>query len=173
MRQSDYDGRRDELPTLMHGQAHNFVQRILLLAVLFGAELIALSVCLDDDSLVRPTVLIGMMHDRGAWAVRCLVAFAVIFITFVYLRNKDVLGQMTGQAVQSPMKWGLLVAHCLALATFVALSSLLYKAVSSLVSVRAFSNCSCRISFFPVVPLGSVTETRQSFRCSLPSIGSR
>jgi exosortase E/protease (VPEID-CTERM system) len=114
----------------MHGQAHNFAPRILLLALLFGSELIALSVWLDGDSLVRRTVLIGMMQDWGSWALRCLVAFAVIFVTFVYLRDKNLLGRMTGQVVQSPMKWGLLIAHCLALAIFVALSSLLYKPVS-------------------------------------------
>jgi exosortase E/protease (VPEID-CTERM system) len=66
------------------------------------------------------------MHDWGAWVLRCVVGFAVIFVTFAYLRDKSAFGRMASQLVQSPIKWGLLVAHCFALAFFVELSSLLY-----------------------------------------------
>ena len=132
IRQSEYARNHDKpsLP-LIHGQAFDFVRRILLLALIFTSELIALSIWLDGDSLVPSTVLIGIMHDWGAWVLRCVVGFAAIFVTLVYFRNKSALGRMAGQAVQSRIKWSLLLAHCFAMAIFVGLSSLLYTPVAT------------------------------------------
>jgi exosortase E/protease (VPEID-CTERM system) len=111
--------------------SRSLVQRILLLTLLFASELITLSVWLDSDSLAHRAGLIGIMHDWGAWILRCIIGFAAIFITFAYLKNKTALDRISGQIASSPIRWSLLLAHCSAMGMFVGLSFLLYEGSES------------------------------------------
>jgi exosortase E/protease (VPEID-CTERM system) len=104
----------------------SFAKRILLLALLFAAELIVISIWLDGASLVQRAGLIGIMSGYGAWILRGVVGFAAIFVTFAYLKNKAELERISSQSAHKPIEWGLLAAHFCALVVFVGLSSLLY-----------------------------------------------
>jgi exosortase E/protease (VPEID-CTERM system) len=106
--------------------SRNFVQRILLLALLFASELIIISVWFDGASLVKRDGLIGIMHDWGSWILRFIIGFATIFVTFAYLRNKTALERIYSQIEQTPIRWGLFAAHCCSMGIFVGLSFLLY-----------------------------------------------
>ena len=90
------------------------------------SELIALSVWLDGDSLAQRAGLIGIMHDWGAWTLRCIVGFAATFVTFAYLKNKTALDRISSQIEQTPIRWSLFAAHCSAMGIFVVLSFLLF-----------------------------------------------
>ena len=101
-------------------------QRILVLAVLFAGELIILSIWLDGDALVQRAALIGIMHDWGAWILRCIIGFAAIFVTFAYFKSKTALDAISAQLAQTPVRWSFLLLHCFAMGLFVGLSFLLY-----------------------------------------------
>jgi exosortase E/protease (VPEID-CTERM system) len=102
------------------------LQRILVLAALFTAELLLLSVWLDNGALAEKGGVTGLVGQWGAWAVRGIVGFAAIFVTFAYLRNKAALAGISRQAEQEPVSLGLLTAHLLAMAAFAKLSWALY-----------------------------------------------
>ena len=112
---------------LVRLSSSNFVRRMLLLALLFVSEVIILSIWLDGASLVQRAGLIGIMHDWGAWILRCVVGFPVIFLTFAYLRNKSALESISDQIEQAPIRWSLFAAHCSAMGIFVGLSFVLYR----------------------------------------------
>jgi exosortase E/protease (VPEID-CTERM system) len=104
----------------------SFLQRVLLLALLFIAELTVLSLWLDTASLSQSTGLLGIVGDWGAWVLRFVLGFAAIFGTFAWLKHKAAIERISSKVEQTPIRWGLLAAHCLALAAFVGLSSLVF-----------------------------------------------
>ena len=125
--QSEWDSRGDSVPfPRTRLSPRSLVQRILLLTLLFASELIILSVWLDGDSLVQRTGLIGILHDWGAWILRCVIGFAAIFVTFAYLKNKTALDGISDWVAQIPIRWSLIAAHCSAIGIFAGLSFLLY-----------------------------------------------
>jgi exosortase E/protease (VPEID-CTERM system) len=93
-------------------------QRILLLALLFGAEYIIRNVWLD-----RYHPLAGLMH----WICRWIVGFAAIFLTFAYLNNKKAFERISAQVEQIPISWSLFAAHCFAMGIFLGLPFLAYE----------------------------------------------
>ena len=109
----------------------NLLQRVLLLALLFVAELTVLSLWLDGGSLSQRTGLIGIVRDWGAWILRSILGFAAIFLTFAWLKNKTAIERISSHVEQTPIRWGLLAVHCIAMTTFVELSSLIYVASRS------------------------------------------
>ena len=117
---------RPILLPLVRSSLRNLVQRILLLALLFTSELVALSVWLDSASLLQRHGLIGIIGTWGAWILRFIVGFSTIFLTFAYLGNKAALEKLSGQMEQTPVRWWLFAAHFCAMGVFVFLSSLLY-----------------------------------------------
>ena len=106
--------------------SNGFVPRILILALLFAAELIVISVFLDTASLARGAGLTGIVGDWGSWVLRGTVGFAAIFVTFAYLKSKAALGLTSVQTPQAPIAWGLLTAHGFAIVIFGGLSSRLF-----------------------------------------------
>jgi exosortase E/protease (VPEID-CTERM system) len=102
--------------------SRNFVQRILLLALLLTSEFTVLSVW-----LFHSTQLIGTKHDWAAFILRSIVSFAAIFVPCGYLKNKASLEGIYRQIEQTPIRWGLFAAHCSAMIVAVKLSSLLYS----------------------------------------------
>jgi len=111
--------------------SRGLIPRILLLTLLFVAELVMITVWLDDASLVQRAGLIGIMHDWGAWILRCIVGFAVIFLTFAYLKNKAALQAVSAQIERIPFGWSFFAAHGAAMSLFVALSFLVYEGSAS------------------------------------------
>src|SRR5215468_4050162 len=102
------------------------VGRILLLAAIFVLELTLVSIWLDTDSLVQRAQLIQMIHDWGAWCVRCIVGFAAIFATFAYLNYRSELTKTSDQISQSAFRWKLFAAHLCAMGIFTVLSFVLF-----------------------------------------------
>ena len=104
----------------------SFFQRVLLLVLLFVAELTVLSLWLDTASLSQSTGFLGVVGDWGAWVLRSILGFVAIFGTFAWLKHKAAIERISSQVEQTPIRWGLLVAHCLVMAAFVGLSSFIF-----------------------------------------------
>src|ERR1700691_1844182 len=102
------------------------LQRLLVLATLFAAEVLLFSIWLDNASLISRGGMMGFVGHWGAWTVRGIVGFAVIFVTFASLKNGPALAEISRQAEPSPLSRGFLAAHLLAMAAFAALSWALY-----------------------------------------------
>ncbi len=112
--------------SLVRSPSYRCVQRILLLALLFLVELSLLTVWLDGDSLTHRAGLVSIIHDWGAWILRGIVGFPVIFLTFAYLKNKATFESISRQISQTPIRWGLLAVHFLTMGIFLGLSFLIY-----------------------------------------------
>jgi exosortase E/protease (VPEID-CTERM system) len=100
--------------------------RLLALTFLFAAELLLLSIWLDNSALVAQGGIIGLVGQGGAWAVRGVVGFGAILVTFAYLTKRTALAEISLRVEQAPIGRGLLVSHLLAMAAFSALSWALY-----------------------------------------------
>jgi exosortase E/protease (VPEID-CTERM system) len=96
------------------------------LALLFTSELLIISNWLDGASLIQGPRLVGFMHDWGAWILRGFVGFGAIFATFAYLKNRSALPEISMRIEQTPFRWSLFAAHCVAMSMFGILSFLLY-----------------------------------------------
>ena len=117
---------------LSHG-----LRRIASLALLFAAELIAISVWLDTASLTRTNGLTGLVGDWGPPLLRSIVAVATVFLTFAYLQSKSALQEIFAQLAQFPIAWGFLAGHFLTMGVFGGLSSVLFG--SKIVGLKADS----------------------------------
>ncbi len=120
-------------PVLLHGRVRlsrnprlGILPRLLVLTGLFAAELLILSLWLDNASLASRTGLAGFIGHWGAWTVRACVGFAAIFFTFAYLKSRSTFVRISGQAGAAPIHRALLVAHLFAMAAFGATSWALY-----------------------------------------------
>jgi len=111
--------------------------RIASLALLFAAELIAISVWLDTASLTRTNGLTGLVGDLGPPLLRSMVAVATVFVTFAYLQSRSALQQISAQLAHFPIAWGFLAGHFLAMGVFGGLSSVLFG--SEIVGLKADS----------------------------------
>ena len=100
--------------------------RLVVLTGLFAAELLILSLWLDNASLASRTGLAGFIGHWGAWIVRACVGFAAIFFTFAYLKSNSTLRRLSNQATNAPIPRALLTAHLFAMASFGAISWALY-----------------------------------------------
>ena len=107
-------------------RSFGLLPRLVVLTILFAAELLIISVWLDNAALTSRGGLIGFVGQWGAWTVRGIVGFAAIFLTFTYLRSNAALAQISKQAGVVPIGRGLLAAHFLAMSAFGALSWALY-----------------------------------------------
>jgi exosortase E/protease (VPEID-CTERM system) len=100
--------------------------RLLVLAILFAAELLLITVWLDDGALTSRAGLLGLVGVWGAWSVRGIVGFAAIFMTFAYLKSRTGLNDISAQVNRIPVGRGLMAAHVLAMAAFGWLAWALY-----------------------------------------------
>jgi exosortase E/protease (VPEID-CTERM system) len=122
---------RSHLPSRPSSQssperAFGLPPRLLALALLFAAEMLLLSVWLDNEALIARGGLLTIVGHSAAWAVRGAVAFAAIFSTFVLLTRRPALAEISHQLKQTPLNRPLLTAHLLAMAAFTWLSWALY-----------------------------------------------
>jgi exosortase E/protease (VPEID-CTERM system) len=90
-------------------------------------ELMCLSVWLDNESLAGKPGIAHLVHDWGAWAVRCAVGFAAIFATFAYLRYLPELRKIFAEAETVPVNWTAAALHLLSMAGVGVLSFPLYR----------------------------------------------
>lgn len=91
--------------------------------MLLVAEVIALSVWVDNDTLPRTGYLLPLLHDWGAAVVRGAIAFAAVFLTFAVLKCRAALEQVTLLPIQP--QW--LAGHVLLALGFVWASKQLYS----------------------------------------------
>ena len=113
-------------PLSLDRRRFGLLWRLLVLALLFTAELLLLSVWLDNSALTSRGGIAGFVGHWGAWTVKGIVGFAVIFVTFAYLKNGAALAGISKQVEQASVGRGLLAAHLSAMAAFGALSWALY-----------------------------------------------
>ncbi len=99
------------------------IGRLLCLTVLLVAEVTALSVWVDNDTLPRAGHLLPLLHDWGAAAVRGAVAFAAVFLTFAVLKCRAALERVALLPIR--LKW--LAGHVLLALGFVWASQRLYS----------------------------------------------
>ena len=125
--QSSWGSSCDAIPlkrTRLFGRSLD--RRILLLALLFGAEFIIRLAWLNGYPGVRLAGLMGAIHGWNHWIYRCMVVFGATFVTFAYLKYKTALERISAQVEQIPIRWSFLAGHCLAMGVFAGLSTLLY-----------------------------------------------
>ena len=114
------------MPSANQNHRLSFPQRILFLALLFGAELAVITVWLDGDSLARAGGLTGAVRDWGQLILRSIVGFAVLFLAIAYLKNQSALEKISKRVAALPVRWSLVAAHLGAMAVFAVLSAGLY-----------------------------------------------
>lgn len=114
-------------------QARSFhlVQRLAALAALFTVELIAISIWLDTAAIDGRPGLVGLVSDFGPMALRAVVTFAAVFVTFTYFRAKERLKQISAELSGSPISWRLLASHVAAMIVFCGLSSILFSGAAA------------------------------------------
>jgi exosortase E/protease (VPEID-CTERM system) len=100
--------------------------RLLALIILFAAELLLITVWLDDAALVSRGGLLGFAGHWGAWTLRGIVGYAAIFFTFSYLKSKAALSGISNQVKGMPVNSRLLTGHAAAMAVFGIASWALY-----------------------------------------------
>ncbi|HEV2619043.1 MAG TPA: hypothetical protein VGU23_03800, partial [Acidobacteriaceae bacterium] len=73
--------RSRSFPETSPRRAFGLLPRLLALAMLFAAEMLLLSVWLDNDALIARGGVLAVAGHGAAWAVRGTVGFAVLFST--------------------------------------------------------------------------------------------
>lgn len=106
---------------------HAGLLRLLLLSVLFGSELIAISIALDGAALGHRTGLAAIIRGWGPWILRGIVGFVAIFLTFAFVGNRTSLQRLSAEIGRASIQWRLLLAHGGMLAVFAWISSVLYS----------------------------------------------
>jgi exosortase E/protease (VPEID-CTERM system) len=99
------------------------VGRFVCLMVLLVAEVTALSVWVDNDTLPRAGHLLPLLHDWGPAIVRGAIAFAAVLLTFALLKCRAALERVALLPIQPP--W--LAGHLLFALGFVWASKQLYS----------------------------------------------
>ena len=107
------------LPTL--------IQRISILALILGAEALTASLFLDGATLPHDGILVGLLHDWGAWTVRWLIGFAALFTTFAWLKYRKALADVFRAAEGTRLRPAFFFAHASAMLVFAAASEILYR----------------------------------------------
>ena len=101
--------------------------RLLILSILFGSELLVLSVMADGAQLADRGSVLGLLATWGPWILRCIVGFAALFVTFGYLKSKPVFDGISQQLAGVPVGRGLLAAHFAAILVTGLLTLTLYQ----------------------------------------------
>lgn len=101
--------------------------RTLLLSVLFGSELIAITIALDGAALDHRDGLAKVIRDWGPWILRGAVGFVAILLTFAFVGHRAELERIGAHIASRAIRWPLLIAHAGALAVFAWISSVLYS----------------------------------------------
>ncbi len=114
----------------------------MVLGILFTAELIAISFALNvlDGRALHTGVIDAVreflrlpvaVQNWDVWITRGLIAFAAIFVTFGFLRNKMAFQRISRDLESASLRRLVLVAHLGALGSFAYLSSVVYAGDNS------------------------------------------
>lgn len=106
--------------------ARALVRRIVLLALLFAVEAVAISLWLDTASLAHSSGLTRIVGAWGAYALRAVIGFCAIFTTFAFLKKRNTRFAEPGATESPSFSWGLLAGHGCALLVFAELSAVLF-----------------------------------------------
>ena len=105
---------------------------------MLGAEILVASLLLDTEHLGDKRGLFSRwIADAGGWTVRAAVGFVALFAGFAYLKYGAALSAMRLRPI--PVRRGLVVAHCIALACFAGLSAVLFATRASAFSPDAIA----------------------------------
>ena len=128
------------------------LRRVSALALLFGIEVLILSVWLDNAVLDSARGLAGGVFHWGAWAVRAVVGFAGLFATCAFLRNRASLTNTSAELASAPPRRDLLALHVTAMFFFALLSHVLYaSARASVVWADALVIAWLTVGLFAIV----------------------
>jgi exosortase E/protease (VPEID-CTERM system) len=97
------------------------LRRFSFLALLFALELVAITLWLDNVTLVGRHGLVGVVGQWGAWILRGTVGFAALFFTFAWLKREQAF-----EFSPPPVSWRFLALHLALVGSFGTLSSYLY-----------------------------------------------
>lgn len=112
--------------TIPESPALRLPARLTILGVLFGIELLLISIWLDAGPLRGRGTMANLVHDWGAWAVRLSVALVLGSLIFAESRAKSNLKRISEACASCPIGWPLLAAHALTMIRFVWLSAILF-----------------------------------------------
>lgn len=116
----------DAARILARFHSRGLLLRILSLTLLFAAELIVISVALDNASLKGARGLAGVIREWGPSVLRALVGVCALYATFLWLKHREALERISHELEGVPISWGLLGVHAMAMAAFAGLSAKLY-----------------------------------------------
>jgi len=98
-------------------------RRLLLLALLLGGEILAVTIRFDSASWVpQGAWLTAFIHISAPWVARCLVGFAGAWTAFALLRHGTALAGVSTRLAGAPFGWGWLIGHVAAIVLFAACS---------------------------------------------------
>lgn len=119
-------------PAVSPGAPHRrgLIARVFSLTLLFICELVVVSIWLDSASLAGSHGFASVIYDWGSWVLRGIVGVSALFATFLWLKHRAAVAQISAELEDVPVAWGLLVWHAIAMAIFGVLSAKLYGASS-------------------------------------------
>jgi len=103
------------------------VPRLLILAILFAAELLVISVVADGAELANRGSFLGILGAGGPWILRGILGFAALFVTFGYLKSKSTFDEISQRLNGVPVGKGLMAAHVATILVVVLLTLALFK----------------------------------------------
>lgn len=116
-------------------QRFGVVFRLLILALVFAAELLVISVVADGAELANRGSLLRFLAAWGPWILRCIVGFAALFVTFGYLKSRSTFDEISQGLSGIPVSRSLIASHFFAILLAGGLTLALYK--SSISGVQA------------------------------------
>ena len=111
---------------LRSGNASGLVARIAAIVVVLGAEMLLLSIWLDNDALIARGGTAAFVGNWAAWVVRCAVASIILFAAFVWLKHRAELAALDASTRRFPPSLLFALAHICLMGCFIGLSRLLY-----------------------------------------------
>ena len=99
--------------------------RLICLALILSFELLLIGVLLGREGLA------GSLRTWGYWILRGVGGFAVLFVTFAWLKRKPALAAISAELAGSPISLRFLTAHLVSFTIFALLTSTLNGRASS------------------------------------------
>src|SRR5262245_30418616 len=108
-------------------RSRDLLTRIVVVAILFASELLALSVWLDTSSIDTRAGVRGWIGVWGPSLLRGVVAYAAVVVMAGWTTSRrDAVDRLAVEAASRPIRWQLFAAHLVAIAMFARISAVLY-----------------------------------------------
>ena len=154
-------GAPQKLPSLpVRIRQFSVFSRLLTLAIIFAGELLVISVGADGAALANRGNLLQFLAAWGPWILKFIVGFAVLFVTFGYLKSRATFDAISEQLAAIPIRRSLFAAHFACMVLAGALTFVLYKTpigggLADLIGVSWLAAGAAAIAFgaFAVIPL--------------------